>query len=1236
MAATLHFPSDESVQLSGWDGTCEIAHGTEHIPSGNSGWEIGTQRNGITTKASDDYKKRTANPLGIDPARGTFVFLTPRHWPQKEDWVRERLAEGKWADVRAYDADDLVHWLELYPAVGFWLAVIMRLLPVAGLLQLEEAWHEWSLSTQWPLSADLILAGRDEDATHVLRWLRSEPSVLAMQGESPDEAVAFLHAAIEQLPLDYRIQYHVRCLFATTTDAARTLSDSISPLIIVLDDAVPGLAQRLATQGHHVYIAYGSDVGTMGDIRQLARPTRYAIADALEDMGIEKTRAENLAHDSERSLAVLRRLIPSAPGRVPTWAETPASRGLLAALLAGAWNEETPGDKVSLERLSGETYDVVSAELARWVGVPDSPIRKAGGTWKIASPRDAWTLLARHLTEADFERFEAVILDVLSSTDPRFEMDADERWFAPAKGVRPEYSEFLRRGLAETLILFSVFEKHAPSVTSTAARVEYIVRKVLEEADSKRWWSMSKDFKLLAEASPEAFLAALDECLNQNSSPITVLFGKDGGPLGGDYISHLLWALELLAWSPLHLGHAAAVLAKLASLDPGGEGSRNRPASSLRQIFLLWLPQTYASLDQRLRVLDYLLKVQADVAWRLILDIFPKSYDTSTYSPPPRWRDFSADHCENITDALIWKGAEELTKRLLGAVGLDPNRWKHLISEALPNLAPARRMELIQLLSEVAPRIQDDEARSTIWAAIRQLLHRHREFLYAEWALPAAELDLIEEIYDTIEPIDLIKRHAWLFSSNVSLPRPSTKRVEGNQTAVQAWHVDEAEAAKQRILAVSALYAHGGVDAVFALTYVVEMPYLVGVAAAELKVKAAERDAILERGLKGHTRIDENFVHGMVVALHKLHGERWESRLLAKAVSKKWGTEPIVRILHALPGSRKTWEKAATIGREVEDLYWKQCNLYSIDPNGDDAAFAVEKLIGAGRARHAIHIIGQATDTSLPPELILHTLTEAAKESWINPENGNDVGMFRHYIIEIFRKLDDIGGIPEDQMAHLEWVFLPLFRFTDRPPLTLHKALATSPKFFVDVLCTLYRPTEESGVEEPSPDNPEHAQAIASQTYDLLNLWHRLPGMADDGVLDAAALEGWVKEVRILCAQVGRREIGDYHIGQVLAAAPHAADGAWPAIPVRDVIEITRSRELERGIIIRVHNNRGATSRGMTDGGIQERELAQRYHAFARETALEWPRTSAVLARIAKDYEEEGLRHDEDAERIQW
>jgi hypothetical protein len=248
----------------------------------------------------------------------------------------------------------------------------------------------------------------------------------------------------------------------------------------------------------------------------------------------------------------------------------------------------------------------------------------------------------------------------------------------------------------------------------------------------------------------------------------------------------------------------------------------------------------------------------------------------------------------------------------------------------------------------------------------------------------------------------------------------------------------------------------------------------------------------------------------------------------------------------------------------------------------------------------------------------------------------NDATMFRHYIVEIFKYLDQSGEVSDVQLAGLEWSYLPLFEFSDRPPRMLQKALATEPRFFIEVLTKVYRPSKESGIEEPAPNDLEREQAIARQAYDLLRAWCRVPGTTDDGILEPAALEGWVKETRILAAPVGREAIADHQIGQVLAHSPPDPEGIWPAVPVRDLIEITRSQELERGLWVGVHNKRGVTSRAANDGGAQERDLARYYRRCAGETALEWPRTSAVLEQIAESYEHEGTRHDQDTERRDW
>jgi len=67
-----------------------------------------------------------------------------------------------------------------------------------------------------------------------------------------------------------------------------------------------------------------------------------------------------------------------------------------------------------------------------------------------------------------------------------------------------------------------------------------------------------------------------------------------------------------------------------------------------------------------------------------------------------------------------------------------------------------------------------------------------------------------------------------------------------------------------------------------------------------------------------------------------------------------------------------------------------------------------------------------------------------------------------------------------------------------------------------------------------------------------------------------------------------------------------------------------------------IHNNRGGTWRGLTDGGAQERSVASRYREYAKATELEWTRTSALLEQIARTYEEEGQRHDQRAELTDW
>ena len=412
--------------------------GSAYVPQGDAGWEIGAQRSNIVQKATDDYRKRTAEPAPLDPGHAPPMSSSPRATGRRRT-NGPRRARTKGPGVRSASTTPTTSSTgssRRRPSASGSRPAWASVRP--GPRELDEVWEEWSLATQWPLTEDLVLSDRDQDAAEVLRWLRGEPSVLSLQATTTDEVVAFFHATLSELPDDLAAAYRARCLVATTAAAARALANAPAPLILLLTEPEPGLARSLAERGHYVLQAYDERPVSRGEVRTLARPSREGIASALTAAGIAEPRAKALARDSARNLAVLRRLIPGAPGRLPKWAEEPPPHALLAALLAGGWDENAEADRA---RLVGARRSALRSRHRRPGSLrrrsSTARCRRSARPGAIASPSDAWFLLAHHLTSGDITRFEAAAHAVLGSADPRFDMDPDERWMAGVRGDPP-------------------------------------------------------------------------------------------------------------------------------------------------------------------------------------------------------------------------------------------------------------------------------------------------------------------------------------------------------------------------------------------------------------------------------------------------------------------------------------------------------------------------------------------------------------------------------------------------------------------------------------------------------------------------------------------------------------------------------------------------------------------------------------------------------------------------------
>lgn len=122
------------------------------------------------------------------------------------------------------------------------------------------------------------------------------------------------------------------------------------------------------------------------------------------------------------------------------------------------------------------------------------------------------------------------------------------------------------------------------------------------------------------------------------------------------------------------------------------------------------------------------------------------------------------------------------------------------------------------------------------------------------------------------------------------------------------------------------------------------------------------------------------------------------------------------------------------------------------------------------------------------------------------------------------------------------------------------------------------------------------------------------------------------EEVRTLASAKGLIEIGDQRIGFILAHAHEdAAAPFWPPSEVCLVIEAIASPQIERGFSIECFNKRGVFSRGINEGGDQEREFAERYKNWSNAT-LGYPRTSAMLMAISEKWNRQADEADIEAE----
>lgn len=1218
--STVAARAGEGVQLPGWDVFVIARTGSTFVPAGQSGWELGVSK-GIKTKADADYAKRSETPGDTDPATTTFIFVTLRRWRDKDVWAKNRRAEKIWFDVRAYDADDLETWLGQAPSAHLWLSARLGA-PVDGAVDLREEWDRWTKATTPVLTEKFVLAGRSDVSTAITKWLDSPQSPLVLRAESREEALAvFVASVLTDLP-DIADAQLARALVVDNAATWRRLMAAQEPLILIplFDDRE--LIAAAARAGHAIVVPVSQEEPMLRDGGIDVPPIDIRLAiHALVASGITEEKASDYSALARRSLMALRRQLAVTPvGRQPTWAQPSNGRSMLPAMFAGRWTETSLHDRDIVATLGRAPYDEIRERLLSWADRSDPPVRRREATWFLVSAEDIWRLLSRYLMRDDLERFWPIAVQVLTDVDPRYSLPAERRWMANVLGEVPKYSATLRQGIAQTVAIMGVggADPTHPNdeLISLASR---IVRSVLEAAntDWRLWASLEDVLPTLAEAAPDEFLNAVERGTDGDKPVIAELFtDQESSLFSTSPHVYVLWALERLAWSPQLLGRVASLLARLTAIDPGGK-TMNRPEASLYSLFRPWYPQTSAPVDQRTRVVDGILRRYPDIAWRLLISMLPQRHGSAMNNPRPKWRDWAPNAPIRVSTTDYMRTVDATVVALRAMVASDGKRWAELI-EAFPRLDVDNRDALLATLNAETGAM-DDPDRTVVWDALRSLVSQHRSFPNANWTLPPDVLEVLDAVRARFEPQQGLDRFTWLFTHHPNLP-------EGRDTGLDRFDAYRQAVDIRRNQAAEQVYGQNGLAGILELAAAVELPDLVGRAAATLAPLLEIEDDLLTIHLAAEDRARSGFAFGFAVARIASAGTTWAERKLSD-LSLPLSPKQRVQLLRLLPSGPSTWVYAEQEGDSVDAGYWDSISVYELPDT--DPAIAVRKLLSRGRVFAAIAFLAHVVESHECRTLILDVFDALVSGKAVDQS-------YSSFGYDAARLLDAVGTAPDTtsddapRVAQLEWTLLPVIDEYERSPRALHQALANTPSFFVEVVSLVYRGDHDD--DKPDDDNgaiADEERERAKRGYALLQSWRRLPGQRDDDNSVAVAdLMTWVLKARHDLADAHRLGIGDELIGQMLSGSPIDPDGAWPAVAVRDVVEEVKSSDLERGIAVGVYNSRGVVTRPIGGGGAQERGLAERYEGYAVLLADTWPRTAAMVRRMSDSYRSDAAHED--------
>lgn len=611
--------------------------------------------------------------------------------------------------------------------------------------------------------------------------------------------------------------------------------------------------------------------------------------------------------------------------------------------------------------------------------------------------------------------------------------------------------------------------------------------------------------------------------------------------------------------------------------------------------------------EQRLAVLDMLIKKHDSIVWRFLYEQTNPMSGVYMENARPKWRDDDAGSAQ-MRGTFLYKYYSALGERILDLAEKNVERIAALIKR-IDHFEGIYQEKLIALIKRAIS--FSDRDKEIVREALYHYLSWHNSYNKDGNKKSRVVAEELMSFVGLLTPQDIILDKRRLFTSHYPvLP-------EGNEGD----HITHSEKIiKMRTNAIEEIYSKQGWDGISSLLLVVQSPSVIGESLATCNLNFIDSFSWIIGKFKGN---GFPFHDQLLSSFYTCLPEEKKLILLnSQEFKNEMDNDGKIAALHSvLPPNMATWYNLESYPESAQPLYWKRINYPHIwSDDADEIDYFIGKMMLFDRYISAFNLVKHRMEKISWKNLLklLNGFRSTTEKDVSIPDGW--------HLSEAIEYLESSGQVSRLDLALLEFFFFSAFRSCEKGAKNLYAELLCNPPLFMQLICLAYKLESEKEYKQD-----ESLMAAAQQAGRVLNQGKGIPGLKPDNNIDEVVFNNWIKEVRKLATENDRSNTTDYIIGEWLSRSKIINNAPWHSIIIKELLEETERDEIREGFYFGTINSRGTTVRAYYEGGDKERKLVDQYKEIASQLYFTHPKLASVFDDLASHYDFDAANNDRHA-----